>query len=690
MRKLFVILFIVLPVNLFAQDPALEKARAIQEKLETILRLQDLRTVHDGKLFELLTDKEYPVRRRATYAFGSIQDTNAIPSLVVNLWDKEEGVQSAAAWAIGQTGSLLSYKSRQMLEHDLIWTRIDQSKVADKLIEELGKFGTEQALSDLVLRFGTNREYSKPLMMSIARFAIRGIVTREAVQFLIQFIKPADTAPWQAVYAMQRIGNNDELRNEIDYLIPLYRHDDPLVRMNLATLLGKIKDEAVSLDPLWRMAEFDHDWRVQINAIKALGGFHLKQYPASAESYRRLFVNENIHVVTTALASFGSTGIKEEDDPAFTETFSAVKRIAENKDNQYLWQVQAEAAMALAKLSGDKAMPYIHLSKDYQPQLLSRLITAIGFTGAPSAKSTLLPYVRNDNPLISRSALEGLQELSKRVSGDKQLIVSTYDAAIAALKREDVAIVTTAASILGDSLFQQSGSVEPLIETLANLRVPDDVEAMQEIISTLGKLGDRRAEDILQDNLSQRDRSVAVAAANALHAITGGSYLGQVAIGYEPLYVDFDFAYLNSLPDRIKVRVATLRGDFVMELFKDVAPFTVMSFLKLATQRGFYNGLKFHRIVPNFVIQGGDPRGDGWGGAGYAIRSEFSPLRYETGTIGVASAGKDTEGSQFFITQSPQPHLDGRYTIFGRVVEGMEVVNKILLDDTIHGIEIVR
>jgi len=88
------------------------------------------------------------------------------------------------------------------------------------------------------------------------------------------------------------------------------------------------------------------------------------------------------------------------------------------------------------------------------------------------------------------------------------------------------------------------------------------------------------------------------------------------------------------------------------------------------------------------VVQGGDPRGDGWGGPGYSIRSEFSLLRYERGMIGMASAGKDTEGSQFFITHSPQPHLDGRYTIFGRVRTGMEVVDRIQVGDIITHVDV--
>jgi cyclophilin family peptidyl-prolyl cis-trans isomerase len=115
-----------------------------------------------------------------------------------------------------------------------------------------------------------------------------------------------------------------------------------------------------------------------------------------------------------------------------------------------------------------------------------------------------------------------------------------------------------------------------------------------------------------------------------------------------------------------------------------------MNILKLASQRGFYSGLNFHRVVPNFVVQGGDPRGDGWGGPGYAIRSEFSTLSYLTGSIGMASAGKDTEGSQFFITHSPQPHLDGRYTLFGRVVSGQDVVDRLLVDDRLFNISPAR
>jgi peptidyl-prolyl cis-trans isomerase B (cyclophilin B) len=131
----------------------------------------------------------------------------------------------------------------------------------------------------------------------------------------------------------------------------------------------------------------------------------------------------------------------------------------------------------------------------------------------------------------------------------------------------------------------------------------------------------------------------------------------------------------------------TSRGTITLELFYHQAPMTVNNFISLA-EKGFYDNLIFHRVVPNFVIQDGCPRGDGWGGPGYAIRSEFNRLDYITGTLGMANSGKDTGGSQYFITLSPQPHLDARYTAFGRVIEGLDSVQQIVRGDAIKSVTI--
>ena len=131
--------------------------------------------------------------------------------------------------------------------------------------------------------------------------------------------------------------------------------------------------------------------------------------------------------------------------------------------------------------------------------------------------------------------------------------------------------------------------------------------------------------------------------------------------------------------------ISTTKGKIELQLDAQQTPFTVLNILSLIEKK-FYDGLRFHRVVPNFVIQGGDPRGDGWGGPGWTMRSEFGLNDFMRGSVGIASAGKDTEGSQFFITHCPTPHLDGRYTCFGKVMKGMDVVDRIQIGDKIISI----
>jgi peptidyl-prolyl cis-trans isomerase B (cyclophilin B) len=138
-----------------------------------------------------------------------------------------------------------------------------------------------------------------------------------------------------------------------------------------------------------------------------------------------------------------------------------------------------------------------------------------------------------------------------------------------------------------------------------------------------------------------------------------------------------------------KAVIETDKGNIVLELFEDEAPNTVENFIKLV-KKGYYNGLKFHRVIPNFMIQGGCPIGNGTGGPGYTIKCEINPKKHLTGTLSMAHAGKDTGGSQFFITHSPQPHLDGVHTVFGQVIEGMDVVNAIRQADIMKQVKVVE
>ncbi|MCU0463402.1 MAG: peptidylprolyl isomerase [Anaerolineae bacterium] len=136
----------------------------------------------------------------------------------------------------------------------------------------------------------------------------------------------------------------------------------------------------------------------------------------------------------------------------------------------------------------------------------------------------------------------------------------------------------------------------------------------------------------------------------------------------------------------------TNRGTFQIELFADRAPVTVNNFVFLVKD-GFYDGLKFHRVISNFMIQGGDPLGTGTGGPGYRWDDEKSALAipHETGVLSMANAGRNTNGSQFFITHEPQPHLNGKHAVFGKVVgDGMKVVNAVRQGDVMQTITIIE
>jgi len=134
----------------------------------------------------------------------------------------------------------------------------------------------------------------------------------------------------------------------------------------------------------------------------------------------------------------------------------------------------------------------------------------------------------------------------------------------------------------------------------------------------------------------------------------------------------------------IEVRIETTRGDIDLELYPQHAPKTVNNFVFLARE-GFYDGVVFHRVISDFMIQGGDPTGSGRGGPGYKFEDEVkdNPLAHEQGVISMANAGPNTNGSQFFITHSPQPHLNGNHTVFGKVIKGQDVVDTIQQGDSI-------
>ncbi|MCX6560693.1 MAG: peptidylprolyl isomerase [Candidatus Aminicenantes bacterium] len=142
---------------------------------------------------------------------------------------------------------------------------------------------------------------------------------------------------------------------------------------------------------------------------------------------------------------------------------------------------------------------------------------------------------------------------------------------------------------------------------------------------------------------------------------------------------------------RYTITIETVRGKIELELAPQYAPKTVNNFVFLARE-GFYDGVKFHRVIPDFMIQGGDPTGTGRSGPGYQFADEFTgnPLKHEAGVISMANAGPGTNGSQFFITHCPQPHLNGKHTVFGKVVKGKDVVDAVRTGDVMTKVTVTE
>ncbi|MCB9558242.1 MAG: peptidylprolyl isomerase [Deltaproteobacteria bacterium] len=294
-------------------------------------------------------------------------------------------------------------------------------------------------------------------------------------------------------------------------------------------------------------------------------------------------------------------------------------------------------------------------------------------------KITLLErYLLDDDPLVREAAVASVAEIDDRLTllpltkalEDKN--PSVLGAAAEAVKRQ-------AAHLLG-----QRGLVKTLSRRLAGLNPLVDPEVSCSVIGALGKLRDRQVLPQLVALADSSSRAVRTCARQVLDQL-GGRLPRSKQPWPSRALPDLSWAKQAALPKRAVI--VTPKGEITIELFSEQTPATVANFARLAARR-FYRGLVFHRVVPNFVVQGGDPQGTGWGGPGYTIPCELTPRPFERGSVGMALAGRDTGGSQFFIAVTRQPHLDGRYTQFGRVIAGMDVVDRLQVADRILDVHI--
>jgi cyclophilin family peptidyl-prolyl cis-trans isomerase len=255
------------------------------------------------------------------------------------------------------------------------------------------------------------------------------------------------------------------------------------------------------------------------------------------------------------------------------------------------------------------------------------------------------------------------------------------------LKESDVIVRGTAADLLGEQPPDNTNTralIDALPVALADKQLND---AALSILDALGKQKSAKANEAIKTALDSPDYLIRRKAVAILKANGAGDFSSRIGVVQTRNTVaDYERA-ISRMGKHVTAVVKTTKGSFTINLLPDEATLNVNNFIQLA-KRNYFNGITIHRVVPNFVIQDGDPRGDGNGGPGYQIRCEINEVPYARGAVGMALSGKDTGGSQWFVTHSPQPHLDGGYTVFGNVISGMDVVDDIARGDAIRSIVI--
>jgi peptidylprolyl isomerase len=645
------------------------------QTIDSIAELQNSRSLVDGKLHNYLHSSNPSVRSRAVVALANIQDSSSIQFLLPLLSDSIPSVRRSTAFALGQIGN--SEAGSHLIER--IQTESD-SKCVHEIIDAVGKCGSSEHLKALIEMVPTfSREAQSSVALSVARFAIRRIKDSLASEYVASLVGHSESTQ-MAVYAMMRIGDSLSVKHHLPALLSAMNDQSPEVRMWTATLLGLVGDSIASA-VVMNHAVDDPDWRVRVNCVRSLRNQRVEEVLPVLIAF---MADRNEHVALTALSVLNSDAGKYSSD----KLVENLQKILPDSVH-YSWRQRGEVSVLLAKLLKQQSISQLIRLLDANFMLRSKIISALGETKSESAISVLQDELLNKDPRSVSAAVESYQNIV--VDKDSAVQSEFCQKILLLLQRRGISISYSVAAAIEDTSIRTSIRFRCLPEFITAyqyLSTPNDVEVMVEFINLFAGLKADAAIPLLQRSLRDHDRVVAKAAASALQVITGKNYDAEISSFPDTakFYKPEDVALLKHYHS---ASLITSKGGIRIEFRPDAAPFTVLNFM-LLVRKHFYDGLIFHRVVPNFVIQGGDSLGTGFGGPGYAIRTEVHPdALYSEGAVGMASAGKDTEGSQFFITHCPTPHLDGRYTVFG-YTKDMGIVDKIQIGDTIVSVKLVE
>ena len=622
-------------------------------------------------LATLAGDPEARVRCRAAVAIGRVGLAEGIPLLTPLLADTDGEIRQAAAFALGLIGSPSAAPALLPLLSD------PDPRVRGRAAEGLGLIGAKEA-ADAISKMAA--EYARtPAVMEMTpdderwpaapeadafKLGIFALVRLNAYDALAAAVLDPSGKPlsgwWPIAYALQRIGDPRAAPALRELLAVKGRYTPAFA----ARGLGAVKDPSAAelLVPL--IDPTSHPREVVASAIRALGELGARsagERLAALAGNAKVEPNLRLEAVT-ALAAMSA----EDELPVLLDLIT---------DD---WPAMRAAAIRAAAAINPEHFTLILSGLETDRHWLGRVALAdsLGLLAQDVALERLATLLKDDDRRVIPAVLRALVRLE--APGVDQIL-------FAHLRQDDFVVRETAASLVGKR--KPADGLGALREAFKAGEGDAAYGARAAALAAMAEYGTDALESV-HLGLTDPDWAVRVRAIDLLQKLDpSGNYKleARPAPGNPPAPYDDPQLLAPKLSPRVFIE--TSKGTIEFELAVLDAPQTSRNFMALA-RKGFFNGLPVHRVVPNFVMQDGDPRGDGEGGPGYTIRDELNDRPYLRGTVGMALAWRDTGGSKFLITHSPQPHLDGRYTAFGHVVDGMDVVDRIQVGDLIQRIRV--
>jgi cyclophilin family peptidyl-prolyl cis-trans isomerase/HEAT repeat protein len=621
-------------------------------------------------LVRLLSDDEARIRRRAAMAIGRVGLVEGVAPLVKVLQgDSDPEVRQMAAFALGLIGDQSAVEPLRAAVADPV------PLVAGRAAEALGLIGdaaSAPAIAKMVaghiaaaaaLPADDIRLQNDPAVEAF-RLGVYALTRLKDYDGLASSLLGPEGIPrlqwWPVAYAFQRI----EDKRALPTLIAMSGSSSAVTRAFAIKGLGTLRDPS-AVPVLLPLVDAAHATSaVTIEAIRALGRIgDARAEPVLTKLLYTRGLNPMVRA-ETLLALGESAGEVSVDafvdfmgDSLPTVRLAALQGFAKRDDDTFL-----------TVLSG--------LDPDPHWSVRAGLATILGTKDAERSLPRLTPMLADSDMRVVPSVLTAMAKL--KAPGIEKILIEHLD-------KEDVAVRAAAATSLGE--IKAEGGIGALVAAYKRGEADLVIDTRAAALDALSKYG-AEAVPTLRIALGDKDWAVRLKAAELLKTLDPTIETAN-AIRPAPASrsINYETASLVAPSVSPHVYIETEKGTIEIELDVLDAPLTADNFVTLA-RRGYYDGLTFHRVVPDFVVQGGDPRGDGEGGPGFTIRDELNQEPYLRGTVGMALAWRDTGGSQFFITHSPQPHLDARYTVFGRVVAGLDVVDAINQWDVVKRIRV--